>query len=133
LEDNIIMELLEIEWNRVDWIHLAQVTDKWQAPLSMVMNLGSEIVHWLRSWLLKRRTLLPRVSQSVSHNLQTWCVTCVNCCVVYRCGHLWHLRFSQECMSTSGAFSALRMAAVFPCTVLHSVIPQGCVHLCNSK
>jgi hypothetical protein len=28
LEDNIIMELLEMEWNRVDWIHLAQVTDK---------------------------------------------------------------------------------------------------------
>lgn len=28
LEDNIIMELQEIEWNRVDWIHLAQVRDK---------------------------------------------------------------------------------------------------------
>jgi len=27
-EDSIIMELREIEWNRVDWIHLAQVTDK---------------------------------------------------------------------------------------------------------
>jgi hypothetical protein len=28
LEDNIVVELQEIEWNREDWIHLAQVTDK---------------------------------------------------------------------------------------------------------
>jgi hypothetical protein len=27
LKDNIVMELWEIEWNRVDWIHLAEVTD----------------------------------------------------------------------------------------------------------
>jgi hypothetical protein len=28
LQDNIKMELQEIEWNRLDWIHLTEVTNK---------------------------------------------------------------------------------------------------------
>ena len=126
LEDNIIMELQEIEWNRVDWIHLAQVRDKWQAPLSMIMKL---FTGWGAGHSQEGLCCL----QSVTHTLQTWCVSCVNCCIVYYCGRLWHLRFSQECVSTSGAFSSLKMAAAFPCTVLHSVTPEGCVHWWNSQ
>jgi hypothetical protein len=30
-EDNIRMYLMEVEWNGVDWIHLAQVRDQWRA------------------------------------------------------------------------------------------------------
>jgi hypothetical protein len=30
-EDNIRMALKEIEWDGVEWIHLAQVKDQWQA------------------------------------------------------------------------------------------------------
>jgi hypothetical protein len=38
-EDNIRMNLSEIGWQRVDWIHLAQNKDWWQALVNMVMNL----------------------------------------------------------------------------------------------
>jgi len=33
------MDVREIEWEGVDWMHLAQDMDKWQALLNMVMNL----------------------------------------------------------------------------------------------
>jgi len=33
------MDLGEIGWEGVDWIHLAQVMDQWQAPVNMVKNL----------------------------------------------------------------------------------------------
>jgi hypothetical protein len=33
------MGLKEIGWQGVDWIHLAQDRDKWQAFLNSVMNL----------------------------------------------------------------------------------------------
>jgi len=38
-EDNIKMDLWEIWWECVDWIHLAQDRDWWQAVVNMVMNL----------------------------------------------------------------------------------------------
>jgi hypothetical protein len=38
-EDNIRMDLREIGWEGVDWIHLAQDRDQWQALVNMVMNL----------------------------------------------------------------------------------------------
>jgi hypothetical protein len=38
-EDNIRMDLREIEWKGVDWIHLAQDRYQWQAPVNMIMNL----------------------------------------------------------------------------------------------
>jgi len=39
LEDNIRMNLREIGWEGVDWIHLAQDRDKWWALVNTVMNL----------------------------------------------------------------------------------------------
>jgi len=33
------MDLREIWWEGVDWMHLAQDRDQWQALVKMVMNL----------------------------------------------------------------------------------------------
>jgi hypothetical protein len=38
-EDNIRMDLREIEFGDVDWIHLAQDRERWQAFVNTVMNL----------------------------------------------------------------------------------------------
>jgi hypothetical protein len=38
-EDNIKMDLREIGFGYVDWIHLAQDRDRWQDLVNMVMNL----------------------------------------------------------------------------------------------
>jgi hypothetical protein len=38
-EDNIKMDLREIGFGVVDWIHWAQDTDRWQALVNTVMNL----------------------------------------------------------------------------------------------
>jgi len=38
-EDNIIMDLMEIGWKGVDWMHLVQDRDQWQAFVKMVMKL----------------------------------------------------------------------------------------------
>jgi hypothetical protein len=37
--DNIKIDLLEIRWDGVDWIGLAQDRDKWRAHVNAVMNL----------------------------------------------------------------------------------------------
>jgi hypothetical protein len=37
-EDNI-MNLREIGWEGVEWIHMAQERDQWQALVNTVMNL----------------------------------------------------------------------------------------------
>jgi hypothetical protein len=37
-EDNIRMDLGEIGWEGVDWIHLAQDRDQWRALVNTVMN-----------------------------------------------------------------------------------------------
>jgi hypothetical protein len=39
MEDNIRMDLRETGWEGVDWIHLAQERDKWQALVNTVTNL----------------------------------------------------------------------------------------------
>jgi hypothetical protein len=39
LEDNIRMDLKEIGWEVVDWIHLAQERDWWRAFVNKVTNL----------------------------------------------------------------------------------------------
>jgi hypothetical protein len=39
-EDNIIMHLKEIEWEGVDWIHLAQERDQWRASSSIKRGRG---------------------------------------------------------------------------------------------
>jgi ribosome biogenesis protein Nip4 len=38
-EDNIKMNLRDIGFGGVDWIHIAQVRDWWQVLVNMVMNL----------------------------------------------------------------------------------------------
>jgi hypothetical protein len=38
-EDNIKMDLREIGFGDVDWIHLAQDRDRWLALVNTVMNL----------------------------------------------------------------------------------------------
>jgi hypothetical protein len=38
-EDNIKMDLGEIGFGDVDWIHLAQYRDRWQALVNTVVNL----------------------------------------------------------------------------------------------
>jgi hypothetical protein len=38
-EDNIKMDLREIRWEGVDWIHLEQDRDHWRALVNTVMNL----------------------------------------------------------------------------------------------
>jgi hypothetical protein len=38
-KDNIRMDLKEIGWESVEWIHLAQDRDWWWALVNMVMNL----------------------------------------------------------------------------------------------
>jgi hypothetical protein len=37
-EDNIRMYVREIGWEGVEWNHLAQERDQWQAPVNKVMN-----------------------------------------------------------------------------------------------
>jgi hypothetical protein len=38
-EDNIKMDIREIEFGDVDWIHLAQDRDRWRALVNTVMSL----------------------------------------------------------------------------------------------
>jgi len=38
-EDNMRLDLREIWWEGVDWIHLDQDRDQWQALVNTVMNL----------------------------------------------------------------------------------------------
>jgi hypothetical protein len=38
-QDNIKMDLREIGWGGVDWIHLVQDRDPWRALLNTAMNL----------------------------------------------------------------------------------------------
>jgi hypothetical protein len=38
-ECNIRMDLTEIGWEGVDWMHLAEDRDHWWAVMNMVMNL----------------------------------------------------------------------------------------------
>jgi hypothetical protein len=44
-ENGIKMDLREIEWGCVEWIHLAQDRDHWQAFRNVVMNL-QVLVPW---------------------------------------------------------------------------------------
>jgi len=38
-EDNVTMDLTELGWEDVDWIHLAQGMDKWRALVDTVTHL----------------------------------------------------------------------------------------------
>jgi hypothetical protein len=37
--DNIKIDLIEIEWDDMDWIDLAQNRDQWRALVNTVMNI----------------------------------------------------------------------------------------------
>jgi len=39
MEDNIRMNLREVGWEGVDWMHLAQDRNQWQTLVSAVMKL----------------------------------------------------------------------------------------------
>jgi hypothetical protein len=39
-ENGMRMDLREIGWRSVDWIHLAQNRDRWRALVNTVMNFG---------------------------------------------------------------------------------------------
>jgi hypothetical protein len=41
-EDNVRKVLSKITWEVVDWIHLAQDRDNWQAVVNTVMNLRAQ-------------------------------------------------------------------------------------------
>jgi hypothetical protein len=38
-EDNIKMDIREIGWDRMDWIHLARDRDQWKAIVNTAMSL----------------------------------------------------------------------------------------------
>jgi hypothetical protein len=38
--DNNKMDLIEIEWDGMDWIDLAEDRNQWKALVNMVMNFG---------------------------------------------------------------------------------------------
>jgi hypothetical protein len=38
-EDNLRLDLTELIWEIVDWIHVAQDRDQWRALVNTVMNL----------------------------------------------------------------------------------------------
>jgi hypothetical protein len=37
-EDNTEMDLKEMVWEGVDWIHLSWLSDHWQIPMNTVLN-----------------------------------------------------------------------------------------------
>jgi len=42
-EDNIKMGLQEVGWQGMDWIHVAQDRNRWQALVNMVLNLPQKL------------------------------------------------------------------------------------------
>jgi hypothetical protein len=38
-EDNIRMDLREIGWEGVDWMHLAEDSDQWRAVVNTIINV----------------------------------------------------------------------------------------------
>jgi len=54
-EGHIGIDLREIWWKGVDWIHLAQDYDQWRDPVNRVMNLRVPemwVIFWLAEWIL---------------------------------------------------------------------------------
>jgi hypothetical protein len=46
-KDNIKIDLKEIEWEDVDWIHLAWDSDLWRDLVNTVTNLRDLFLGWL--------------------------------------------------------------------------------------
>jgi hypothetical protein len=43
-EDSIRMVIGEIGWGDMDWIHLAENSDQWQALMNTVMNIHDAMI-----------------------------------------------------------------------------------------
>jgi hypothetical protein len=43
-EDNIKIDLREIGWEDVDWIHLAQNRDQWRALVNTVLEVAEQLL-----------------------------------------------------------------------------------------
>jgi hypothetical protein len=62
--DNMKIDLIEIGWDGVDWINLAQERDQWRGSCEHGNEpLGSikcwEILEWLHNWRLLRKSSAP--------------------------------------------------------------------------
>jgi hypothetical protein len=71
-EDNSEIEIKEIEWEDVDWIHLAQDTVQWCGLVNVVMNLRvpfnvGGFLLWLRTCELLKKDMVCSL-KSVSTN-----------------------------------------------------------------
>jgi hypothetical protein len=57
------MDLVDIEWEGVDWMHLTQYRDQWRSLVNTVMNLrvpkNEEFLDWL--WAFHGTTSLLRI------------------------------------------------------------------------
>jgi len=51
-EGNVRMDLTEIRWEAVDWVHLAEGRDQWRAHANTVMNLRApyKVGNFLTTW-----------------------------------------------------------------------------------
>jgi hypothetical protein len=73
LEDGNKLDLRDIGWGRVEWIHLAQDRDRWRAIVNAVMNLRvlaprSQLVNRrLQGVTLNRRKLKESKSQTAKY------------------------------------------------------------------
>jgi hypothetical protein len=69
-KDGIKMDLRQIGWGSVDWIHLAQDSDRWRAVVNAVMNLRvlapQSLVNNRRKLLMERRDIV--VTNGISYN-----------------------------------------------------------------
>jgi hypothetical protein len=86
-EDNIKINLREIGWGHMVWIHLAQNRNKWQALVNTVANFQVPLnVRKLENptdWSLSRRAQLCGVSSSQEQNVYTeveglWHLACTH-------------------------------------------------------
>jgi hypothetical protein len=63
--DNIKVDLRKIGWSGVDWICLAQIRDKWEALVNMVMGLRvqkkkfGENLEQRHNWQLLKKCSVP--------------------------------------------------------------------------
>jgi hypothetical protein len=60
--DNIKMDLREIGWSGMDWIHLAWDRDQWRALVNTVLNLWVPLNVWKFLSSFSRRAQLHEVS-----------------------------------------------------------------------
>jgi hypothetical protein len=72
--DNIEMDLRELGWGGVDWIHLAQDRDQWRALVNIVKNLWvpKNVEKFLNSSTIgsfSRRAQLHEVGRSVCQSV----------------------------------------------------------------